>query len=316
MPVDEALLDAHSSFRDPLVGISEEFVRFKAGPRGTLGVLSRPLGQGKPLAWVICHSFGGEQVELHMTDVAMARALASRGYPTLRFHCQGYGDSDDVSTPPGPSTQLRDTVDAVGQLRLLTGATDVGLAGSRFGATIAALVAPRVQASHLVMAQPVVSGSKYVTELLRSRVITAMFVDNRPAAVERVEDLRTALETEGMLNVKGWRLYREVHDELRGVDLLKQAEPFAGRALIVQVSRSSTPQGSLTRVAESLGRRGADVRLEVLVHAAAPNFGFEHFRPVEKEVLGDVLDGVNQGLIDLMSGWLDQSPSTAPGEAS
>jgi hypothetical protein len=114
-----------------------------------------------------------------------------------------------------------------------------------------------------------------------------------------------------MVNVKGWRLDREAGEELRAVDLVDQVSGFSGRALIVQVSRSAELQGSLRRLAGALQRSGADARLEVLVHAAAPNFGHEHFRPVEKGLLGDVLEGVNQGVIELTMAWLQGRPAFA-----
>src|SRR5439155_7824379 len=85
MAIDEALLEAHASQRDQRLGISEEFIRIEAGTGRTLGVLALPMGERKPLGWMVCHSFGAEQVDLHMTDVALSRSLAAAGYPTVRF---------------------------------------------------------------------------------------------------------------------------------------------------------------------------------------------------------------------------------------
>ena len=44
--------------------------------------------------------------------------------------------------------------------------------------------------------------------------------------------------------------------------------------------------------------------VQVLTHPSAPNFGNEHFRPSGKDTLGDVLDGVNTGLVERSLAWL------------
>jgi pimeloyl-ACP methyl ester carboxylesterase len=305
MGIDEALLEAHASYRDQRLGISEEFIRIDAGSDRTLGVLALPLDDRKPLGWLICHSFGAEQVDLHMTDVALARSLAAAGYPTVRFHCQGYGDSADMKTPPGPSTHVRDTLDVLRQVPALAGADRVGLAGSRFGATVAALAADASGSTDLLMFQPIVNGRKYATELLRSRVIVEMLGDD-PSAATTVEGLRARLVSEGLVNVKGWRMYGEVYEELCRVDLLAQLDRFSGRALVVQVSRGTSPQSSLSRLVARLKNLGAQADLEVLTHPSAPNFGYEHFRPVAKDLLGDILEGVNQRLSEMALSWVER----------
>jgi pimeloyl-ACP methyl ester carboxylesterase len=303
LPIDEALLEAHRSFRDEGLGIREQFVRLQAGPAGTIGVLSLPLSEQKRLGWVICHSFGSEQVDLYMTDVAVARGLAAAGYPTLRFHCHGYGDSEDYSLPARPSTQLRDTLDVVEQFPALAGVDQIGLFGVRFGGAVAAQVAQRVGASHLVLVHPIVNGAKYATEVLRSRVIMEI-LDEHPGEGASMEALKAELDTLGMVNVKGWALYSDVVDELREADLMKQLESLSARTLVFQVSRSPAITGGLTRLVDKLRELGAHAQLDVLTHPAAPNLGYEHFRPVGRDVLGDILEGVNQQISDRTVRWL------------
>jgi pimeloyl-ACP methyl ester carboxylesterase len=310
MPIDEALLEAHASYRSEPLGISEQFVRLDAGPARTWGVLSMPLGERRSTAWLVCHSFGLEQVDLHMTDVAMARALAAEGHPTLRFHCQGYGESDDLSHPPTVSAQLRDTLDVIRQVPGLTGVDRIGLAGSRVGAAVAALAADATGAPDLILVQPVVKGSKYVTEMLRARVVIEMLGET-PWAATTVEELREELAEHGMVNIKGWRLGRDAVEDLEKVDLMK-LEHFSGKALIVQVSRGESVQGPVTRLAKRLEEIGATAEVQVLTHPSAPNFGNEHFRPSGRDTLGDVLEGVNTGLVEQSLAWVrSQSPEAA-----
>jgi pimeloyl-ACP methyl ester carboxylesterase len=306
--VDVKLLEAHSSRMDERIGISERFLRLRAGGAETLGVLALPLGERRGPGWVVCHSFASEQVDLHMLDVALGRSLAAAGHPTLRFHAQGYGDSGEAWAPAAPSTQLRDTLEVIEQFGDLAEVEGLGLVGARFGGTVAALVAGRTGASHLVLLHPIVSGPRYAAELLRSRVIVEL-LGERPSEATTVEQLKDELAMRGVVSIKGWPLRRDAYDELRAIDLMKEMDPFSGRALVVQVSRGSSVQRAMSRLQQRLRELGAEAELEVVTHPSAPNFGYEHFRPVAKEVLGDILEGVNQALIDRTLGWLGAGTS-------
>jgi hypothetical protein len=303
MRLDLGLLEEHATRVDEDSGIVETFVRLQAGPASTVGVLAAPLGERQGLGWVVCHSFGSEQVDVHMTDRALAQGLAAAGFPTLRFHCQGYGDSSDYSMPARPSTQLRDILSVVSDLPALMDVEQVGVAGCRFGGTLAALAADQCGASHLLMVHPIVSGARYATELLRSRVIPDLIGKPPPGSLT-VAQLRTELDRVGVVNIKGWALHRDVFGELERVDLLRDLTAYSGRALILQVSRSSTIAAGLGRLADRLRAFGSDVELDILTHVSAATFGYEHFRPVEKGVLGDILEGLNQGLVDRAVEWV------------
>src|SRR5438105_5545724 len=79
------------SYRDRRIGIEERFLQpVLAGDR-TIAVLSTPLDGPRSLGWVICHSFGMEQIHLQPLEVAAARRLAAAGFPSLRFHAPGCG---------------------------------------------------------------------------------------------------------------------------------------------------------------------------------------------------------------------------------
>src|SRR5205823_2231940 len=103
-------------------------------------VLYEPLGEHRSAGWVICHSFGQEHSHLMEHEVVAARALASAGFPTLRYHGQGYGDS---MGHPGEATLESHVGDALGAVDVLLGRTgihDVGVLGARFGGAVAAIV--------------------------------------------------------------------------------------------------------------------------------------------------------------------------------
>ena len=79
MAIDEALLEAHASHRDQRLGISEEFIRIEAGTGRTLGVLALPMGERKPLGWMVCHS----PLRPTFTGIANSLTSAFQRYDTL-----------------------------------------------------------------------------------------------------------------------------------------------------------------------------------------------------------------------------------------
>src|SRR5207302_10678278 len=126
MPVDEGLLLRHRSFEDASTGFTEAFLQPTIGSGRTVAVLSRPMGSAFPVGWVILHSFGLEQMHLSRLDVVVARALAAAGFPGLRLHGQGYGDSEGTDEHSGRGSRLADGTDAI---RLLSGQPGVERVG-------------------------------------------------------------------------------------------------------------------------------------------------------------------------------------------
>ena len=168
MTINEALLETHRVYEDERLRIAERFVPLELTGGTTLGVLSMPVERRSRTGWVVCHSFGPEHLYLNATEVVVARRLAAAGFPVLRFHAQGYGDSEHVDIAPRPSTHLRDAHDAVVRFREIADVDSVGTLGCRFGATLAALVADEAGLQAVAAIDPVVSGRRYVTNLLRT----------------------------------------------------------------------------------------------------------------------------------------------------
>ena len=112
-------LEALRSYRDPQTGIGERFVGLELGGARSVGVLSTPSDDPQPTAWLVCHGFGAEQVNLQPMEVALARALAASGFSVLRYHGQGYGDSERPSeavtlTPTWPTRPTPSTLSSPG----------------------------------------------------------------------------------------------------------------------------------------------------------------------------------------------------------
>src|SRR5439155_562777 len=140
----------------------------------TVAVLSRPLGQSSSVGWVVCHSFGMEQIHLGRLDVLAARALAAAGFPVLRFHGQGYGDSEKGADAIGLSSHLAENADAVRLLQEQEGVERVGVLGARFGGMVAALVADRLDLPLMALWDPSVRGNLYIRDLLRRELLSKM----------------------------------------------------------------------------------------------------------------------------------------------
>src|SRR5439155_5056830 len=113
----------------------------RLGGGSTIAVLSRPLAPAHPIGWVVCHSFGLEQINLDQLDVIVARTLAAAGFTCLRFHAQGYGESElrEVTL----EGHVDGALDAVNLLLREPGVGRVGVMGARFGAVVAARAAER-----------------------------------------------------------------------------------------------------------------------------------------------------------------------------
>lgn len=279
--IDRALLERHRRFEDERLGVREEFLQPTIGGKGTVAVLSRPLGPSLPIGWVVCHSFGLEQIHLGRLDVLAARHLAAAGFPVLRYHGQGYGDSEDVETEIGLTSHLRDAADAVELMQGQNGVRRVGVMGAKLGGMVAARIADRLDLDLLGLWEPVVRGAQFARDLLRARLFSEMVGALAQESVSDVNQLRKDLSSQGWVDINGLRLTQGAHDQIAGADLVADLTRFRGAALLVGVSRSGRPGPALSKLRDHLEGLGARCTLEVLSHPLAAQFGQFHFQTVE-----------------------------------
>jgi pimeloyl-ACP methyl ester carboxylesterase len=315
--LDERLLESHASYSDADTGITERFVSLQMRSGHTLGVLSTPSGEQQPLGWVLCHSFAREQVDLAVTDAVIARRVAAAGFPVLRFHSQGYGDSEFPEYPASVSSHVADAVDAVEALRALAGVERVGGMGTKFGGAVAALAAERLGLKDLVLVAPVVNGNRFMNELIRSLALTQIAssaqgsVTNTPTG----EFLRQLLEEQGYLDWKGLKLTLDVVNENGAMDLLKDVPTFDGRALLVQVSTSEKPQAGLERLAARLAKQGAAVGRATVLHRQAALFGQKHVLITGPASNDDLFAQLHVEIAEAVADWL-AAPADGPAFAT
>ena len=281
MGIDLGLLRTHRRFEDPVAGFSDEFIRPRLGMGTTVGVLSRPLGSSAPIGWVICHSFGIEQIHLGRMDVIAARGLASAGFPVLRFSGQGYGDSEHGMEVAGLSSHLAEAEDAVGLMRSQEGVEQVGILGGRFGGTVAALVAARLELPFVGLWDPIVRGRLYIRDLLRSEILSEIVESGGGGGEGHLGQIKEELDAKGWTDIRGWPLSRKTHEEISGADIASALATYSGSALIVALSRSSKIPRHLAALSQGISGSQASCTLELVQDNFAPQFGQFRWRAVE-----------------------------------
>ena len=275
MAVDEIVLEALRSYEDPRLGIGERFLTPTIGGLRTIGVLSAPIDRPRDTGWVVCHSFGMEQVWLQPLEVAVARALSAAGFPVLRYHAQGYGDSQASTEDATMASQTRDAVDAIDLLVRETGVKRIGLAGGRVGATIAALAAQRSEASAAVLWEPMIVGRRYIDSLLRVASVTELGTASKLKTVAR--DPQEIFAASGFLDIQGFPLYGAVFDEMSGFVLTAALTSYRGGSMVVQISRSPKPRPELEHLVSRMNEIGGRATLGIVTDPQARTFGFQRY---------------------------------------
>ncbi|HEV8563295.1 MAG TPA: hypothetical protein VGR41_00095 [Actinomycetota bacterium] len=315
--VDVGYLASMRSFADAARGYTERFLTPTLGGARTVGTLTEPLGPRRSIGWVLCHSFGLEHVYLRTMETAFAREMAAVGFPCLRFHSRGYGDGAFVAEGVDLSSHVADTVDAVALLRRELRVAAVGLAGARFGASVAGIVAARHGAEGLILWDPVVVGDRYLDGLLRQTLLSSLAGNDASPATPRA---LAPVRQEEPTDIQGVPLNDKASRELSALDLVHEIGSFAGRALVVQISRSHEPSSEIERLLSALRRGVASPTFDTVVPAAKQRpFGGPRFRGNIDGTKTDTQRDLQRDLIERAIHWAQNSwsvPSGATGEGS
>lgn len=204
--------------------------------RQLFGVFHSPQNRTRKTAFVFCHPYAEEKLWAHRSYVNLARDMAARGYPVLRFDFMGHGDSMGDFANGDIDSRIDDVSRGIKQILSLSDAESVALFGLRFGGTMAALAAELCQeVSFLILWQPIVDGGQYMQEILRSNLSTQMAVYGRVQTnrKELVEQMRNGES----VDVDGYLLTGRIYDQAEQVHLDQREVNRSIPALIVQVSR-------------------------------------------------------------------------------
>jgi pimeloyl-ACP methyl ester carboxylesterase len=212
------------------------------GPRdGLFGVLN-PADGTTDRGVLICAPLGYENVIYHRQLAILARRIAAKGTPTLRFDWPGCGDSagDDLDPELIPRA-LASVEAAVETLRDRAGVEHVDIVGLRIGATLAASVVGRAKhVGSLALWDPFPSGKAYLRNL---------------RAFERLARKSKAWTKDDSYEAAaGFRLSRETVAALESLDLL-QCDLGVPRRVFLGYRDGA----AATKIADQLAAQGHDV---------------------------------------------------------
>jgi pimeloyl-ACP methyl ester carboxylesterase len=155
---------------------------------------------------VICAPWGFEESCVHRALRHWAEALAAAGYAALRFDYDGTGNSVGSDADSGRLQSWVSSIEyAAAEMRALSGAQHIVLAGVRIGGTMAMAAAERVGADGLILFAAHASGRLYARELRAfGRLMRAADDDlpnEQPEAVEQVAGFMLSAATMRELSV-------------------------------------------------------------------------------------------------------------------
>jgi exosortase A-associated hydrolase 2 len=213
---------------------------FPGGQHRLFGVLHQPASGTSRSAFVFCHPFGEEKLWAHRVYVTFARALASAGYPVLRFDYMGNGDSEGTFSLFSLETAKADVHAAITEVRRRTGERPVSLLGLRLGATIASLVGEESDGlERAVLWAPIVDGARYMQELLRINVSTQM-TTYKEVRRDR-EALVAAMRAGETVNVDGYETALPLYEQVSAIKLAAAPKRCAAHCLVVDIDRQPRP---------------------------------------------------------------------------
>ncbi|WP_428491960.1 alpha/beta hydrolase [Rhodopila sp.] len=118
------------------------------------------------VAVLICTGLDKDARDSYQAFRVLADNLADAGYPTMRYHYPGTGDSGDIEDQESLAAWLNSVDQMADWLRTATGARHLVLVGLRIGAALATLTAgQRSDISGLILLAPVTRGRPYIRQL-------------------------------------------------------------------------------------------------------------------------------------------------------
>ncbi len=255
-----------AAHRDEAAGYEEELLAPSRETGDAVAVLTRPLGPARPLGLAFAGAFGRERGFVRNLEARTARRLAAAGFASVRLR-------DGVASGARGKVLLDERVREVelgaALLGSRAGATRFGAVGAVSGGSVALLAADRLGLEAVAVWEPVVRGSRYLRESVLLARTTASLLG---LPVPEGED------DGGSASIRGFDLSAEHRAQLEALDLRTDLERFAGRALVVSVTRAGVAPARLREVVERLEELGSTVALEAVADPLPRPFGEYYFR--------------------------------------
>jgi pimeloyl-ACP methyl ester carboxylesterase len=206
---------------------------------------------GKP-GLVFVPAVGRERHRAYRELRWLARELADRGWPVLRFDYRGEGESAGTFAESTLTSRVHDVGAAIDELVAKTGVTDVCLVGFQLGAAIALAAAATEGASRLVLCDPITNVKAYARNLVRSNVVLQNTYFGK--AEQGEEALRKTLADGGTISVYGYPMAQALLAELESFDPAPHLAAFKGKSLLAGFSpREAPPKKDVLAWQEALG---------------------------------------------------------------
>src|SRR5688572_15282250 len=296
-------LSALRRYEDGEAGLFEEFAERRLGPGGAFALLAGPLGDSRALAWAICPTIGPEQGNLRRLEALVARRLAGSGFEVARIRPDVHPLHGEISLP----TRLAELEETVELLRG-RGAGSVGLLGTLFGGTVAALLAERIEIAALALVEPVVRGRQYARGLLRREAVATLMAEDEGDA----EGPKRELAATGRVSIRGLQLTQEAYDTIAAVDLTGELRTFAGSSLLLGISPSGETPPGLGKLRDRLAELGGDVTVAGIADPLYAPLGEYYYRDAGLLRLDTRLE-LDGRVADAVADWaLDLAAASAP----
>lgn len=186
-------------------------------------------------AAVLCCPAGHEYFKAHRAFRLLARQLARQGVHVWRFDYYGTGDSAGETGAGDVDRWVQDVRLAISAVMERSPARTVSLVGLRLGATVAALAAARdTRVGRLVLWDPVLSGGRYVDELV--------------GLTEDPQSDAARVKRGGVVTVTGYPWKSEVLGEISKLNLAEVLRGYLGELGIV--SSQPLPPEEVDRLSE------------------------------------------------------------------
>ena len=202
-------------------------------------------------AFVYVHPFAEEMNKSRRMAATQARALAAIGYGVLQIDLAGCGDSDGDLVDARWEHWLADIGAASAWLRQRS-EQPVGLWGLRLGALLALDYARTVPVAQLLLWQPVLQGTAFMTQFLRLRVASGMFDATEAAGTK---ELRAQLQSGQALEIAGYLLAPELAAAIDALDGAQMAPVCRTHWIEMVASSERALAPAATRVAAAWSRQ-------------------------------------------------------------
>ena len=200
-------------------------------------------------AVVLVPPFGWEAMSSARSLRAWARDLAAAGYPTVRFHLPGSGDSAGSGAAQDLDSWSAGLADVLVHTRQATGCSRMAVVGLGLGGAVAArAIADGAEVEDLVLWSTPYKGRLLLRELRAFAAWTSE--PGEPPAAGTVE-----IEQHGVLWVHGYPLGARAQQQLEALDLTDLALRGVERALVL--GRGTLPPDP--RLMAALTAGGAEV---------------------------------------------------------